>query len=68
MPPGPIGNPGLAAIEAAARPAKAKYLYYVVKPGTCGEHNFSTTEAQFERDAAAYQKALKAKGSSPTSC
>jgi uncharacterized YceG family protein len=68
LPPGPIGNPGLAAIEAAARPAKAKYLYYVVKPGTCGEHNFSTTEAQFERDAAAYQKALKAKGSSPTSC
>ena len=68
LPPGPIGNPGLAAIEAAARPAKVKYLYYVVKPGTCGEHSFSTTEAQFERDAAAYQKALKAKGGSPTTC
>ena len=68
LPPGPIGNPGLAAIEAAARPAKVKYRYYVVKPGSCGEHNFSTTEAQFERDAAAYQKALQAKGSSPTSC
>jgi UPF0755 protein len=68
LPPGPIGNPGLAAIQAAARPAKVKYLYYVVKPGSCGEHNFSTTQAQFNRDAAAYQKALQAKGGSPTSC
>ncbi len=68
LPPGPIGNPGLAAIEAAARPAKVDYLYYVVKPGTCGEHNFSSSAAQFDRDQAAYQKALEAKGGSPTSC
>jgi UPF0755 protein len=68
LPPGPIGNPGLAAIEAAAHPAKVDYLFYVVKPGTCGEHNFSTNVAQFNRDAAAYQKALEAKGGSPTSC
>ena len=68
LPPGPIGNPGLAAIHAAARPAKVDYLFYVVKPGTCGEHNFSSSEAQFAKDQAAYQKALKAKGGSPTSC
>jgi UPF0755 protein len=68
LPPGPIGNPGLAAIEAAAHPAKVSYLYYVVKPGSCGEHNFSTSAAQFDRDQAAYQKALQAKGGSPTSC
>jgi UPF0755 protein len=68
LPPGPIGNPGLAAIEAAAHPAKVGYIYYVVKPGTCGEHNFSSTAAQFQRDQAAYQKALEAKGGSPTSC
>jgi UPF0755 protein len=68
LPPGPIGNPGLAAIEAAGRPAKVDYLFYVVKPGSCGEHNFSSTEAQFAHDQAAYQKALEAKGSSPTSC
>jgi UPF0755 protein len=68
LPPGPIGNPGLASIEAAAQPAKVGYLYYVVKPGTCGEHNFSSTAAQFDRDQAAYQRALKAKGGSPTSC
>jgi UPF0755 protein len=68
LPPGPIGNPGLAAIRAAAHPAKVGYLFYVVKPGTCGEHNFSSTGAQFQRDQAAYQRALKAKGGSPTSC
>jgi UPF0755 protein len=68
LPPGPIGNPGLTAIEAAARPAKVDYLFYVVKPGSCGEHNFSSTEAQFARDQAAYQKALEEKGRSPTSC
>ncbi|HEX7290161.1 MAG TPA: endolytic transglycosylase MltG, partial [Conexibacter sp.] len=45
LPPGPIGNPGLASIEAAAHPAKVPYLFYVVKPGTCGEHAFSSTDA-----------------------
>ena len=43
LPPGPIGNPGLASLQAAARPARVGYLYYVVKPGTCGEHAFSST-------------------------
>jgi UPF0755 protein len=68
LPPGPIGNPGFAAIQAAAHPARVNYLYYVVKPGTCGEHSFSSREAQFLRDQAAYQRALEAKGGSPTSC
>ncbi len=68
LPPGPIGNPGLASIKAAAQPAKVNYIYYVVKPGTCGEHSFSSTAAQFDRDQAAYQHALQAKGASPTNC
>ena len=69
LPPTPIGNPGLASIQAAARPAKVSYLYYVVKPGTCGEHAFSSTDAKFQRDAAAYQRALKKNGGkSPTKC
>ncbi|MGZ5357758.1 MAG: endolytic transglycosylase MltG [Solirubrobacterales bacterium] len=66
--PTPIGNPGLAAIKAAARPAKANYIYFVVKPGTCGEHAFTASEAEFERLAAAYQQALEAEGGSPTDC
>jgi peptidoglycan lytic transglycosylase G len=69
LPPTPIGNPGLASIEAAARPAKAGYLYFVVKPGTCGEHAFSKTYAQFERDQQRYNQARDAAGGrSPTKC
>ncbi|HEX8856493.1 MAG TPA: endolytic transglycosylase MltG [Thermoleophilaceae bacterium] len=69
LPPGPIGNPGLKSIEAAARPAKVSYLFYVVKPGTCGEHAFSSTDAQFQRDVAKYNNARNAKGGkSPTTC
>ena len=54
LPPTPIGNPGLASMQAAAQPAKAGYLYYVVKPCGNGAHAFSRTEAQFQKDVAAY--------------
>jgi UPF0755 protein len=69
LPPGPIGNPGLASIEAAARPARTDYLFYVVKPGTCGEHSFSSTNAEFEEDVARYNAARERRGGkSPTDC
>ncbi|HEY1286374.1 MAG TPA: endolytic transglycosylase MltG [Solirubrobacterales bacterium] len=69
LPPGPIGNPGLASIEAAARPAKVDYLFYVVKPGTCGEHSFTASEAQFDEDVARYEEAREAAGGqSPDTC
>jgi uncharacterized YceG family protein len=69
LPPTPIGNPGLASIRAAANPSASKALYYVVKPGTCGEHAFSTTEAQFQRDVQRYNEAReRAGGTSPTTC
>jgi UPF0755 protein len=69
LPPGPIGNPGLASIEAAAHPAQADYLYYVVEPGTCGEHSFSSTDAEFQADVAAYNAARDAAGGqSPDTC
>jgi UPF0755 protein len=69
LPPGPIANPGLASIEAAAHPAKVDYLYYVVKPGACGEHSFSSSAAEFEADVAAYDEAREAAGGeSPDSC
>jgi UPF0755 protein len=55
LPPTPIGNPGLASIKAAANPAKTKYLFFVRKPGKSGEHAFSKTNSQFERDVARYQ-------------
>lgn len=62
LPPGPIGNPGLASIEAAAHPAHVPYIYYVVKPNTCGQHTFATTAAEFDRAKAAYDKARAANG------
>ena len=71
LPPGPIGNPGLAAIEAAAHPAQVPYLYYVVKPNTCGEHTFATSEAQFNEAKAAYDEARAANGGNaptPANC
>jgi UPF0755 protein len=69
LPPGPIGNPGLASIQAAAHPARVSYLFYVVKPGTCGEHAFSSTDVQFERDVQRYNDARDAAGGkSPTKC
>jgi cell division protein YceG involved in septum cleavage len=69
LPPGPISSPGLASIEAAARPAQVNYLYYVVEPGTCGEHAFSSTDAEFQADVARYNEAREAAGGeSPDSC
>jgi uncharacterized YceG family protein len=69
LPPGPIGNPGLASIRAAAHPAKTGYLFFVVKPCGNGAHVFSKTNAQFERDSARYNAArTKNGGKSPATC
>lgn len=69
LPPGPIGNPGLAAIEAAAHPAKTNYLFYVTTPGACGKLTFAKTEAEFEAAVNKYNNAREeAGGNSPTSC
>jgi peptidoglycan lytic transglycosylase G len=69
LPPGPIGNPGLASIEAAARPAKTDYLFYVVKVDSCGEHKFAKTDAEFQAYVNEYNRAREARGGkSPTNC
>ena len=68
LPPTPIGNPGLGAIEAAADPGRGDNRWFVVKPGTCGEHVFADTEAEFNQAADRYQRALERQGESPTKC
>jgi UPF0755 protein len=69
LPPTPIGNPGLASLKAAARPAKSGALYYVVKPCGNGAHSFSATAEQFERDVAAYRaKREELGGKDPAQC
>ncbi|HLM31666.1 MAG TPA: endolytic transglycosylase MltG [Solirubrobacterales bacterium] len=68
LPPTPISNPGLASLEAAAKPAKSDAFYFVIKPGTCNEHTFVKTEEEFQQAEAAYQQALQEQGGSPTDC
>ncbi len=69
LPPGPIGNPGLAAIEAAADPAKTDFIYYVVKPCGDGAHAFSSSDAEFQQDVARYNAERERQGGqSPTDC
>jgi UPF0755 protein len=69
LPPGPISNPGLESIEAAAHPPKTDYLFYVTTPGACGKLTFAETEAEFEDAVAEYNSAREAAGgNSPDSC
>ena len=44
LPPTPIANPGIAAIDAALDPAQTDYYYYAL--GKDGKHHFSTTLAE----------------------
>lgn len=55
LPPGPIGSPGLAAINAAILPAHTKYLYYVLMDSQ-GHHTFSATYQEHLRAVAKYRK------------
>lgn len=41
LPPTPIANPGITAIDAALKPASTEYYYYAL--GKDGKHHFSTT-------------------------
>jgi UPF0755 protein len=68
LPPTPISNPGAASIEAAAHPAHVPYLYYVAGADGCGEQVFSRTAAEFEKNVAAYDAAVKRNGGKPPAC
>lgn len=54
LPPGPIGNPGDQAIEAALAPARTPYLYFVARQD--GTHHFSSTLEEHNRAVATYLK------------
>jgi uncharacterized YceG family protein len=69
LPPGPIGNPGLASIKAAANPARTPYLFYVVNPCKPTTHKFTRTLAEFNAAVARYNAArTKAGGKAPKGC
>ena len=69
LPPTPIDNPGLAAIQAAAHPAHTKFLFFVVKVCGNGSSVFESNYKQFQADEAKYQQARSARGGkSPERC
>jgi UPF0755 protein len=69
LPPTPIDNPGMAAIQAAAHPAHTNYLYFVARVCGNGSSVFESNYNQFLADEAKYQQARAARhGKSLTSC
>ncbi|MCH9688321.1 MAG: endolytic transglycosylase MltG [Deltaproteobacteria bacterium] len=54
LPPGPISNPGRAALEAVLSPKKSRYLYFVSRND--GTHEFSKTVAEHEKWVEIYQR------------
>jgi UPF0755 protein len=47
LPPGPISNPGLASMQAAAHPADVDYLFFVRKPDKV-HHFFTRSQEEFD--------------------
>jgi UPF0755 protein len=58
LPPGPISNPGLIALEAAINPAETDYYYFVVNDLVVGSNTFSRTLAEHNRARAEYLRLL----------
>jgi UPF0755 protein len=56
LPPGPIANPGVAALKAALSPARTNYLYFVADAQ--GHSRFSATLAQHAQQVQTYRRAL----------
>jgi UPF0755 protein len=57
LPPGPIGNPGRSALEAAMHPSQSDYYYFVADAQ--GHHRFAQTIEEHNKNVAAYRKAMR---------
>jgi UPF0755 protein len=66
LPPGPIANPGHAALMAAAHPARTSYLYFVSNGH--GGHRFARTLAGQQRNLRRYLRTLHGGRGSATYC
>jgi UPF0755 protein len=58
LPPGPIGNPGRSALEAALHPAQTDYYYFVADAQ--GHHRFAHSFEEHSKNVVAYRKAMRA--------
>jgi UPF0755 protein len=63
LPPGPIANPGEAALRAALDPPPTEYLYFVAN--TEGGHFFSKTLEEHNQNVARYRRLLEEERNSP---
>lgn len=54
LPPGPICNPGLKAIEAALNPQVSSYFFYLTKPDETGEVVYARTNDEHNANKARY--------------
>lgn len=64
LPPGPIANPGRAAMEATANPSRTRDLFFVAD-GT-GGHAFAETLEQHNRNVARWRQIEAGRGASPS--
>ncbi|GII04529.1 endolytic transglycosylase MltG [Planobispora takensis] len=56
LPPGPISNPGDHAIQAALKPAKGDWIWFVTTDPSRGITKFASTESEFLRLKAEFEK------------
>jgi UPF0755 protein len=59
LPPGPIGNPGRSALEAAMHPAQSDFYYFVADAQ--GHHRFARTMEEHNKNVVAYRQAMRAR-------
>ncbi len=58
LPPGPICTPSIETIDEVLNAPESDHIFFVAKPTFDGYSNFSSTYAQHQEYARAYQKAL----------
>ena len=59
LPPGPIANPGMDAVNAVLHPADTDALYFVLRPDGSGGHEFSKDLAGHQKAVENYRRGLK---------